>query len=170
MTSRTGRRYGYLMAGVAITLFYLPSEVSGQEQTVADQENWSPTQKEVWEQEQAFWRYLSASEVDRFMTLWDGQVIDWPGSEGRPIGRSALRSSVEEDATSGSDLRYELEPLAINVYGDIGIAFYGVIFKNERGEPTGAGRYTHVWRKKGGEWEIIGGMSAPATDTASWKR
>lgn len=166
-TPRTRARY---MAVVFASALLSPSSLlHAQEQAPANQENWSATQQEVWEQEEVFWRYLSAGQVDRFMTLWDEQVIDWPSSEGRPISRSALRNSVEQDA-SGSDLHYELEPLAINMYGDIGMAFYGVIFKNEKGEATGAGRYIHVWRKQDGEWTIIGGMSAPATDTASWNR
>lgn len=159
----------YIAVVLASALLAPSSLLHAQEQALADREDWSGAQQEVWEQEEAFWTYLSAGKIDRFMTLWDEQVIDWPSSEDRPISRSALRSSVEEDA-SGSDLRYELEPLAINVYGVIGMAFYGVIFKSEKGEATGAGRYIHVWQKQDGEWKIIGGMSAPATDTASWER
>lgn len=76
---------------------------------------------------------------------------------------------MEEDV-SESDLRYELEPLAVNIDRKIGITFYRVIHDNEKGETTGATRLTHTWRKQDGEWKIIGGMSAPATDTASWNR
>lgn len=169
MSTWAGSPHQWLAVIAAIALIVRPSRVRAQNQALADQEDWSATQQEVWEQEQVFWRHLSDGEVDRFMTLWDEQVVDWPSSEGRPVGGSALRSAVEEDA-SGSDLRYELEPLAINVYGDIGMSFYGVIFRNEKGEATGAGRYIHVWRKRDEEWKIIGGMSAPATDTASWMR
>lgn len=156
------------IAIVLASILLAPSPLlHAQEQALADQENWSATQQEVWEQEQVYWQYLSAGEIDRFMTLWNEQFVGWPAGEGHPVGRSDIRNLAESVRTSPS---YDLEPLAVNVYGDIGITFYRAIFTNREGEAVGASRLTHTWRKQAGEWTIIGGMSAPATDTASWKR
>jgi ketosteroid isomerase-like protein len=60
---------------------------------------------------------------------------------------------------------YSIEQLAIHVTGDVAIDHYrikAIWANNDGGEVrTDAFRIMHTWIRANGEWQIIGGMSAP---------
>ncbi len=60
---------------------------------------------------------------------------------------------------------YSIEQLAIHVTGDVAIDHYRIKanWANNEGTEvrTDAFRITHTWIRTNGEWQIIGGMSAP---------
>jgi ketosteroid isomerase-like protein len=151
------------VAGVLVALMVgQPDVLHGQDSVSPEQEAWSSAQQEVWERERAYYQYLEQRDVDKFMSLWNERFVGWPQGSETPIDYSDLRQFVGDWFSElPEDRRYTLEPLAVNVYSDIGITYYRTV-TYDAGEKVSVARLHHVWRKRDGEWQIIGGMSAPA--------
>jgi ketosteroid isomerase-like protein len=120
----------------------------------------SPEQKEVWNEEQNYFRYLQAKDLKSYMSLWDDTFVGWPDYRERPVRKTDIESDVREEfRTDQSNNRpFPLpKPESISVYGDVAITFY---FWPEADEssPTRY-RITHTWRRGPNGWRIIGGMS-----------
>lgn len=102
MATWVSRPFGCLAVGASVVLLSVPTAVHGQEQALADQQHWSATQQEVWEQEQAYWGYLSAGKIERFMALFDKEFVGWsgPGIISRAYARK-MAGRVAESRLSG---------------------------------------------------------------------
>jgi ketosteroid isomerase-like protein len=120
----------------------------------------SPQQKEVWNEEQNYFRYLQAKDLKSYMSLWDDNFVGWPDYRERPVRKADIESDVaEEFRTAQSDTRPVPlpKPESISIYGDVAVTYY---FWPEADEssPT-LYRITHTWRKGPKGWRILGGMS-----------
>src|SRR5262245_62512925 len=74
-------------------------------------------EKEVWQQEEAYWRYVSSGDSKSFKTLWSDHFTGWPDDTPRPVDKSNI------DVWKISD--YKLTPLSVREHGkDIVITFY----------------------------------------------
>lgn len=154
----------YVAVAVTISVLVVPSALHAQEQRVANQEEWSPTQREVWEQEKKYWQLRNALDIEAFMSLWDEEFVGWSGPG--IISRADIRkiaAKVAERRKPGA-LNYELIPRAVRVHGNLGITFYTAIFRDSTGAKMEEVRFHHSWRKENGQWKIIEGLSAAPLD------
>jgi Domain of unknown function (DUF4440) len=117
-------------------------------------------QREVWNEEQNYFRYLQAKDLKSSMSLWDDNFVGWPDYRERPVRKVDIESDTAAEFRSAqSDARpIPLpKPESISVYGDVAVTYY---FWPEADEssPT-IYRITHTWRKGPNGLRIIGGMS-----------
>ena len=126
---------------------------------------WTQIQKDVWEMEERYWTSLKNGDLDGYMALWHSDFIGWPRDYNRPVNRDSIGTFIKSimDRSVPGSLSYELKPYAVNVFGNIAIVFYShhSTYENLEGERVELReRITHTWMKYGGEWTIIGGISA----------
>jgi hypothetical protein len=110
-------------------------------------------EKEVWQREEAYWRYVSSGDSKSFKTLWSDRFTGWPDDAPRPADKSKI------DVWKISD--YKLTPLSVREHGnDIVITLYCAKTTVD-GKPIEE-RFTHTWQRENGQWHIVGGMSCYA--------
>ena len=110
-------------------------------------------EKEVWQQEEAYWRYVSRGDSKSFKALWSDRFTGWPDDAARPVDRSNI------DVWKISN--YRLTPLSVREHGkDTVITFYCA--KTTIDGKTTEERVTHTWQRETGQWHIVGGMACYA--------
>jgi hypothetical protein len=111
-------------------------------------------EKEVWKQEEAYWRHVSRGDSKSFKTLWSNRFTGWPDDAARPVDKSNI------DVWKISD--YKLTPLSVREHGeDIVITFYCAT-TTVNGKSIEE-RVTHTWQREQGQWHIVGGMACHAS-------
>jgi ketosteroid isomerase-like protein len=132
---------------------------------IEDHSQWSGDQKSVWGQEQAYWKYCQAMEMDQYLSLWHPRVVAWPSFYSVPAGKDNIGDWLMDRLKQGFTMKsYDLDPLAIEVTDHVAVVHYRVKYSwvDKAGKETPvASRITHTWIKNGDNWQIIGGMSAP---------
>jgi len=119
----------------------------------------------VWEMEEAYWRYVKAGEVDKYIDLWHEDFVGWPCSRLQPSRKATIGSWVSEIRDKGIKVTYELRREALQYFGNVAVVHYAtpLVYEYPDGKITGNGellKFTHTWMKVKGEWQIIGGMCA----------
>ena len=110
-------------------------------------------EKEVWQQEVAYWRYVSSGDSKSFKTLWSDRFTGWPDDAARPVDKSNI------DVWKISD--YKLTPLSVREHDkDTVITLYCA--KTTVDGKTTEERLTHTWQREKGRWHIVGGMACYA--------
>lgn len=155
----------YIAFVLASAVLARTSLLHAQEQALADQENWSAIEQEVWEQEERYWRLREARDFEGFMSLWDEDFVGWSGPG--IISREDIRRLVRKEFKRERDreLRYELFPRAVRAYGNVVATFYTAVFRDSTGAEADRARFHHVWRNDEGTWKIIEGLSAAPLDS-----
>lgn len=124
--------------------------------TPAQENGWSPAQKEVWGREEAYWNALRSQDKDAYLSLWDDVFLGWPSYAKSPVGKNTLRERPLRAVDS-----FTFEQKSVRMFGEMAMTFLQVRLKpsatSEEGEVLL--RITHTWRKTDGQWRIIGGMS-----------
>ncbi len=122
------------------------------------------TKNEVWQLEEAYWKYVKEKDFASYLNLWDDHFIGYP-STNKIGGKDHITDwiiAMYKDRKS--NFNYELNRHVENVFGDIVIVLYDAtqIWKNEKGEVVEKSTFklTHTWKKTGKGWVIIGGMGA----------
>jgi hypothetical protein len=110
-------------------------------------------EKEVWQQEEAYWRYVSSGDSKSFKALWSDRFTGWPDDAAHPVDKSNI------DIWKISD--YKLTPLSVREHGkDTVITLYCA--KTTVDGKTTEERLTHTWQREKGQWHIVGGMACYA--------
>ncbi len=120
----------------------------------------------VWQQEEAYWKFVKANDLEGYRSLWHSNFLGWPSVSAEPLGKGQITDWITSHTSKGGSLKdYQLERLKIQVTGGIVTTTYRVrltwVDKNGAGSPQTT-RITHTWvNSPNGRWEIISGMSAP---------
>ncbi len=126
----------------------------------------SADEKAVWQLEQDYWRYVSAGDVDSYVTLWHDDFVGWPCFEWKPARKGDIGKWVRDIRDNRWKLTYQLKPLEIQSFGDdVVVVHYAAEYVYDYGDGTRSGvglwrKFTHTWKKTGADWQIIGGMCA----------
>jgi ketosteroid isomerase-like protein len=120
---------------------------------------------EVWSQEVAYWDYLTAADLDAFLSLWHEDFIGWPNNQPVPINKTGLRKMMDAafKTIRLESASYDLKPYSVRVIGEISIVYYEAHASAETKDGQEIAtheRYTHIWMRTTKGWKIIGGMSA----------
>ena len=121
---------------------------------------------QVWNLEKAYWEYLKTNDLEKYRALWQEDFLGWPFVSSAPVRKDHITDWITSNTSKGVKLQsYSIEQLAIHVTGDVAIDHYRIKanWANNEGTEvrTDAFRITHTWIRTNGEWQIIGGMSAP---------
>jgi len=129
-------------------------------------EDWNADEKAVWKLEEVYWRFVSAGDVDAYVSLWHDDFVGWPCFEWNPARKGDIGKWVRDIRDNHWNLTYQLKPLEIQEFrDDTVIVHYAAEYVYDYGDGTrsGAGlwrKFTHTWMKTDGRWQIIGGMCA----------
>ena len=122
-------------------------------------------EKAVWSQEEAYWQYVKANDMDRYRTLWHSDFLGWPYSDPEPAGKDHITDWIVAHTGKGETLKsYELERLKTRVSNSYAIVTYRVhLTWSDRDGKDHASvlRVIHTWVSDGRTWYIISGMGAP---------
>ena len=121
---------------------------------------------QVWSLEKAYWEYVKANDLEKYRTLWNENFLGWPYISSAPTRKDHITDWITANTSKGVKLQsYAIEPLAIQVTGDVAINHYRINAAWTNGEGgkvrTDRLRITHTWIRTGGTWQIIDGMSSP---------
>jgi ketosteroid isomerase-like protein len=132
-------------------------------------EDWSATQRAVWEREEAYWELVRAADVEGFLDLLDERFVGWPGGTETPVAFADFRPYVTDwfEAVSEAEFDYSLTPRALVVAGDVAISHYHAhsSYGHDDEAETRGSRITHTWQRADGEWKIISGMGCRRPET-----
>jgi ketosteroid isomerase-like protein len=126
----------------------------------------SPAADQVWSQEQAYWNYVQAKNLDAYRSLWHPDFLGWPSVSPEPVRKPQITDWITSHTSKDETLKLnDLERLVIQVTGDYATTTYRVrgtwVSKDGKGQSFNV-RVIHTWlRGADGKWEIISGMSAP---------
>ena len=120
----------------------------------------------VWSQEQAYWNYVQANNLDGYRSLWHEDFIGWPSSSPEPLRKEHITDWITVHTSKGESYKLDnMERLAVEVSGNYATTTYRVrgawVDKSGKGDAS-TSRIIHTWlRGSDGKWLIISGMSAP---------
>lgn len=120
-------------------------------------------QQQVWDREEEYWRCVKTRDAAGYVALWDERFVGWPYRNVEPIGKEEIRSNTFPQLEDGTLQSIEVEPKAVQVFGDVAVVHYKVFTPyvlQDGGKEIRTARITHTWRRTNGVWLIIGGMSA----------
>lgn len=129
----------------------------------------SAAEKEVWQQEEKYWEFAQAYDLDSYRALWHEEFVGWPRSEAVPVGKGKIGGWLERRKSAGQSLRYKLHPEAVRQVEGAVVAHYRVAIEwvaQDGKVEAEESRITHTWLQVGGRWKIITGMSAPVEKPA----
>jgi hypothetical protein len=121
----------------------------------------SGDEQQVWELENALWKYVANVEVDKYEALWEVNSVAWR----EPPGYYLIG---KKDATAWLRIRraaklqlyeYDLSPAEVRVIGDTAVAYYWVntLWLDELGQGnTKWHRVVHTWTKVDKQWRLVG--------------
>jgi ketosteroid isomerase-like protein len=131
--------------------------------------NSSKTEKKIWELERSYWRYVEANDLSAYAKLWHQDFLGWPSVSAVPVHKDHITEWITSQTSKGLIFKTdEFEPAAIQVTGDVATVYYWItarwLDKDGNGKAYSL-RVTHAWLKTGDDWQILGGMSMPESET-----
>jgi ketosteroid isomerase-like protein len=123
----------------------------------------------IWNLEHEYWRHVQENDLPGYLTLWHKDFLGWPWVSPAPVRKNRITDWITAQTSQGLAFKaVELKPAAIQITGDMAVAYYWMTYKWQDKDGKGSEftiRVTHTWLKDGKDWRIIGGMSMlePAT-------
>jgi len=123
-------------------------------------------QKEVWQGEVNYWKYVNGRDHVGYMTMWLPEFRGWPCNTEHPADISGLSKWSEQwfaqKTAAGEVTVPEVE--AVVVEGDFAITYLSA--RTDWNDPNGVRqskleKFVHTWKATDHGWKIIGGMCAP---------
>ena len=120
----------------------------------------------VWSQEQAYWKFVQANDLDGYRSLWHADFVGWPFSSPEPLRKEHITDWITAHTSKGEIYKLDnMERLLVEVNGNYATTTYRVrgawVDKSGKGNASTV-RIIHTWlRNSDGKWHIISGMSAP---------
>lgn len=124
----------------------------------------SAAEEELWKQEQASWDYLKAGNLSGYLSLLHNHVMAWPRHASAPMNKDAIFQHVLPmlSAFQSPGVTIRLEPLSIQVFGNVGVAQYRAdILVTAMRRTSERLRFTRTWLRTEDGWRLIAGMNAP---------
>lgn len=107
--------------------------------------------------EELSWWSLEQGDLDGYLKTRSEDYIGWPTWTKGPVTKAFIKNNMNMQHTTVSS--YNLEPLAVKIFGNVAIAMFVYHMEDGLGNIHRVG-VTHTWMKQGGEWKIIGSMTA----------
>jgi lipocalin-like protein/uncharacterized protein DUF4440 len=131
----------------------------------------SPQQEAVWKLERTYWESVAALDLETYKSLWHANFVGWPWASATPSRIGQVTAWIDDYTSRGLRLHsYSLKQAASQVTGNIVVVHYWITTlwadKDGAGQPT-TGRVMHTWINSEKGWQILSGMSAPASGGGS---
>ena len=131
----------------------------------------SAQEEAVWKLEHTYWESVAALDLETYKSLWHPNFVGWPMSSVTPVRNSQITAWIDDYTAKGLRLHsYSLKPAASQVTGNIVVVHYWITAvwadKDGAGQPT-TSRIMHTWINGDKGWQILSGMSAPASGSGA---
>jgi hypothetical protein len=136
------------LAGIWVVVFVLAAMPNLLCQT------WPPEKEEVWGAVQNVWSRWTKGDVGYLGDDFRG----WNTGRHAPYTKDEIVPWIKEFHEKNDIVLYDIHPLAIDLHGDIAIAFYTyqMLVENTDGsQREERGQWTDIYRKMNGEWILI---------------
>lgn len=126
---------------------------------------------QVWQQEEAYWRYVKTGDADAYETLWHDKFIGWPCGQEHPLRKASIGNWVREIREKRIRVAIDLTREGAEDFGDVVVVHYRFtrVDTHPDGTIEGQGKLskiTHTWMRQGSSWVIVGGMCGGLPDSA----
>jgi hypothetical protein len=123
----------------------------------------SVVEDEIWELEDAYWRYAADGDVENYLTLWHDDFVGWFCRASDPIRKANIGDWVRAIHEEGQELVYSLDNKTSQEFDGLVVVYYttpiGRLFQDGSNLWEGeVFKVTHTWMKVADQWQIIGGM------------
>ena len=131
--------------------------------------DWTETQKEVWTSAEAYWESCKQGDEKAVMDIHHDDCVIWLATRKLPADKYNIRLLFRPWITGPeAPASYELEPLSINVFGDVAIVYYTYTWGMKKkpssdsffSEQFHSGRTMQTFVKQNNKWLLIGHMNA----------
>ena len=122
-------------------------------------QEWSPVQKEVWKNVEAYWDFFAKGDLEGFASYYHADYRGWSNQDAMPSTKSTAKKFLEYGMKSSKTLVYSITPVVIQVYGNIAFVHYYYSSVDKAGDSpakTNSGRWTDILMKQGDKWVMIG--------------
>jgi ketosteroid isomerase-like protein len=126
---------------------------------IANAQEWSAAQKEVWKSVETYWELGAEEDLDGFMSYFADDYLGWSTSSAMPGTKADVRKWTAHDFKTNQMVLRTLKPVGIAIHGDVAFAHYyftGLQKNAEDEEKTTKGRWTDILKKQGNRWVLIG--------------
>ena len=121
-------------------------------------EEWTAEQKEVWEVVVADYELFKKGDVDGILASRHDDVVIWWGSKRIPYDKELVRFNYKNWFDYDKPVNWELEPLAIQIIGNVATVCYTYKFGGKI--LSGSGRDMETWIKQDNKWLMINSFGA----------
>jgi len=120
---------------------------------------------EVWAKEDLYWQRSEHGDVEAYLALWDADALAWPPDTAHPLSKTELGRRLSEPGRPRLGLASGLTREGATDLGESVIVYYEATqqrsFPDGHKDPPRRVKVTHVWKKVGPEWLLMGGQAAP---------
>jgi ketosteroid isomerase-like protein len=98
-------------------------------------------------------------QLDGFMGYFHENYRGWSYDNPLPADKATVKKFVSHEMATSKILVQNLQPVAIQIYGNVAFAdyYYSRVIKDAEGkEKTVSGRWTDILTKQGDKWVLIG--------------
>jgi hypothetical protein len=117
----------------------------------------STEQKEVWNHVEQVWEIMKKGDMEALEAGLFKEMAYWGYASGSPSDKNGYYDGINQ-WFAGRIKSYKLEPFAITISGNVGIAMYGWNMVMEYGRSISA-RSAMTYIKQNGKWIFLGGMA-----------
>ncbi|MEN8245679.1 MAG: nuclear transport factor 2 family protein [Thermodesulfobacteriota bacterium] len=121
-------------------------------------EEWTAEQKEVWKAVETDGELFKKGDVEGIMSLRHNDVLIWWSGKKVPYDKELLRNGYQSFIDFDKPQKWEINPLAIKIIGNMAIVFYS--YKYSGNILAEHSRTMETWIKQDNKWLKLGGMDA----------
>ena len=122
-------------------------------------EEWTDEQKEVWNVIEDRWIRIKEGDLKALEAGIHDEALSWENSKEVPLDKNLSVMSYARWVNYARPVTYEIEPYAIQIFGDIANVFYSYRWKAKK-EYSGHNRALISFKKQNGRWLIISALSS----------
>lgn len=122
-------------------------------------QEWSAAQKEVWKNVETYWSLFAQGNPEGYLDYVHSDYRGWSYEAAVPSTKASTRKWIEYELKTTKSVMYEINPVAIQIHGNIAFVdyYYVQVVKNAEGKDQGSsGRWTDILMKQGDKWVMIG--------------
>ena len=121
-------------------------------------QEWTAEQKEIWKVVEADYELFKQGDLEGILASRHDDVVLWWSNKSIPLDKELLKLNYKRWLDYDKPVKWELEPLAIQVIGNVGNVFY--TYKYSGKILSDSGRAMITWIKQDNKWQMIGGLTA----------
>ncbi|MHC1706423.1 MAG: DUF4440 domain-containing protein [Bacteroidales bacterium] len=123
------------------------------------QENWSPTQKEVWKNVNDYFSAFSKGDIQGYLSYIHEDFEGWEYNAPFPRRKADVEKMLTNFFKTNKVVTLNLTPVTVKVMGETAFVHYSMAATLDNGDQKKSeitARYTDILVKQGNKWVIIG--------------